>query len=440
MSTDNPAEALAWLDGHVNLETSGRRATPTLERITALVALLGSPQSDYPVIHVTGTNGKTSVTRLTAALLAGRGLSVGAYTSPHLERVNERLAWGGEAVSDEALAEVLQLVEAVEAHLPEPPSYFEVLTAAAYRYFADVAVEVAVVEVGLGGTWDATNVADGMVSVVTNVSVDHAEYLGPTRASIAGEKAGIVKPGATLVLGETDPDLRPLFLDRGAERVLVRDEDFAVTANRPAHAGRLLDVRTPEASYPGLYLPLHGAFQADNAACALVAAEAFFGAPLADDVVADTLAAARFPGRLEVVGHQPLVLLDGAHNAAGAEALQAALAEEFVPAPRTLVLGLLREKDPLPMLEALEATSAARVVVCAPPSPRAMDPAALARAALEAGVDPGNLEVAGSGAEALARAMAVTPPDGQVVVTGSLYLVGQVRALLSAEHGSRAER
>jgi dihydrofolate synthase/folylpolyglutamate synthase len=437
---ENPAEAFAWLDAHVNLETSGRRATPTLERITALVALLGSPQSDYPVVHVTGTNGKTSVTRMAAGLLQARGLSVGAYTSPHLERVNERLAWGGEAISDEDLAEVLRSVEAVEAHLPEPPSYFEILTAAAYRYFADVAVEAAVVEVGLGGTWDATNVADGTVAVVTNVSVDHTEYLGPTRASIAGEKAGIVKPGATLVLGETDPELRPLFLDRGAGRVLVRGEDFAVTANRPAHGGRVVDVRTPDATYPGLYLPLHGAFQADNAACALTAAEAFFGAPLAVDLVADTLAALRSPGRLEVMGHQPLVLLDGAHNVAGAGALQAALDEEFPPGPRTLVMGVLREKDPLPMLEALKAATAARVVVCSPPSPRALDTASLARAALEAGVDPTHLEVAGNGAEALARALAVTPPDGQVVVTGSLYLVGQIRALLTSDQARSPDR
>jgi dihydrofolate synthase/folylpolyglutamate synthase len=432
--TVNPAEAFAWLDSHVNLETSGRRATPTLERIAALVALLGSPQTDYPVIHVTGTNGKTSVARMAAGLLRTQGLSVGAYTSPHLERVNERIAWGGEAVSDEDLAEVLRLVEAVETYLDEPPSYFEILTAAAYRFFADVAVEAAVVEVGLGGTWDATNVADGVVAVVTNVSIDHTEYLGPTRESISTEKAGIVKPGATLVLGETDPKLRPIFLDRGADRVLVRDEDFAVTANRPAHAGRLVDLRTPEATYPGLYLPLHGAFQADNAVCALAAAETFLGASLADDLVADTMAATRSPGRLEVVGHQPLVLLDGAHNTAGARALQAALDEEFPDAPRTLVMGVLREKDPVTMLEALQASAAARVVVCSPPSPRALDTAALARAALDAGVDPANLEVAGTGAEALARALAATPGDGQIVVTGSLYLVGQIRALLAADH------
>ena len=423
-------ESLAWLDDHSNLELGGRHATPTLERISAMVELLGSPQRAYPLLHITGTNGKTSVTRMVARLLQFHGLSVGTYTSPHLERVNERLALEGEAVSDEALAEVLEHVAAIEPHLPEPPSYFEILTAAAYRFFADVAVVAAVVEVGLGGTWDATNVADGTVAVVTNVSVDHTEYLGPTRACIAAEKAGIVKPGATLVLGEPDPLLRHLFLDRGPGRVLVRDEDFVVIASRPAHDGRFFDLRTQRGEYRGVYLPLRGAFQADNAACAVASAEAFLDAPLKPEVVVEALAGVRSPGRLEVVGHHPLVLLDGAHNVAGAEALRAALAEEFPTTSRTLVVGLLQEKDPVGMLEALGAASAARVVVCSPPTPRAFEPGVLARAALRVGVAPTHLEVAASGAEAIARALAVTPPDGQVVVTGSLYLVGEARSAL----------
>jgi dihydrofolate synthase/folylpolyglutamate synthase len=423
-------DALAWLDAHSNLELAGRRATPTLERISAMVELLGSPHRAYPLLHITGTNGKTSVTRMVARLLQFHGLSVGAYTSPHLEQINERLTLESEAVSDEALAEVLELAAAIEPHLPEPPSYFEILTAAAYRFFADAAVEVAVVEVGLGGTWDATNVADGTVAVVTNVSLDHTEYLGPTRASIAAEKAGIVKPGATLVLGEPDPLLRHLFLEPGPGRVLVRDQDFGVIANRPAHDGQLVDLRTQRGEYRDLYLPLHGAFQADNAACAVAAAEAFLDTPLKPEAVVEAFAGVRSPGRLEVVGHQPLVLLDGAHNVAGAEALRAALAEEFPTTSRTLVVGLLREKDPVGMLEALGAATAARVVVCSPPTPRAFEPGALAGAALKVGVAPAHLEVAANAAEAIARALAVTPPDGQVVMTGSLYLVGEARSAL----------
>jgi len=426
-------DALAWLDTHTNLERGGALRRPTLDRMRPLVELLGSPQLDYEVVHVTGTNGKTTTTNMISHLLAHQGLSVGTYTSPHLEVVNERITWaqgpgGADLIPDAALAEVLSVVAGVEGHLPDPPSYFEILTAAAYRFFADAAVEVAVVEVGMGGTWDATNVADGCVAVVTNVSLDHTEYLGPTRAGIAAEKAGIVKPGATLVLGERDPTLEPLFLDRSPGRVLRLGEDFGASEIRLAHAGHLVDLRTPGRNYPGVYLPIHGAFQADNAALALAAAEALLDGALDPEVVAGAFASFRSAGRVEVVGHSPLVILDGAHNVAGAEALVAALAEDFLPAPRTLVVGLLREKDPALMLSALDAGSAARVIACPPPSPRALDPREVALAAQALGA--GQVEVAPSVTEAVRRAVEGTDPEGQVVVTGSLYVVGEARASL----------
>jgi dihydrofolate synthase/folylpolyglutamate synthase len=435
----NPVEARAWLDAHVNLESVGlptgadRRATaPTRARIEALTTLLGSPQLDFPAVHITGTNGKTSVARMAAALFVGSGLLTGTYTSPHLERVNERITWNTEPISDDALAELLTVMARVEQFVDDRPSYFEILTAAAFRWFADVAVQAAVIEVGVGGEWDATNVIDGDVAVVTNVSVDHVEYLGPTRESIAAEKAGIIKPGCTLVLGETDPALAPLFLDQGAERVIMRGGGFGVSTNVIAHGGRLVSLFTPEAQYDEIFLPLHGAHQADNAAAALTAAECFVGAPLPEDVVADAFAAVRSPGRLEVVGHHPLVLLDGAHNVAGAHALRQALAEEFVAAPRTLVVGLLREKEPHEMLEALDVNGAHRLVCCRPPSPRALDPARVADAAADLGVDPDRIDVTDLVAEAVARGLAVTEPDGQLVVTGSLYTVGEARRALVA--------
>lgn len=430
-------EARAWLDAHVNLESLGvpvdvprRSAHPTLERIEALMTLLGSPQLEYPAIHLTGTNGKTSATRLTTSLLVAQGLSVGSYTSPHLERVNERIGWDAQEIPEEALADLLALIAEIEPHLPAPPSYFEILTGAALRYFADVAVEIAVLEVGLGGSWDATNVVDARVAVVTNVSIDHVEYLGPTRVDIAQEKAGIVKPGATLVLGETSPDLVPIFEARGAGAIWQRNRDFGVSANELAHGGRLVSFFTPSGSFPDVFLSLHGAHQADNAAAALAAAEAFLGRPLERDAVTAVLGQARSPGRLEVVGHQPLVLLDGAHNVSGAHALGAALAEEFPSSPRTLVIGLLREKDPDEMLEAFGADRAARVICCRPPSPRARSAAEVARAAVGAGLDPDRVEVVDDVAEAVARAVAGTGPDEQVVVTGSLYVVGAARAAL----------
>src|SRR5205814_5905719 len=274
--------ALAYLDEHINLETdpSARAAAKRLDRVGRLVELMGEPQRAYPVVHLTGTNGKGSTARIMTSLFIAKGLSVGTYTSPHLERFNERIAWNGEPISDAAFVEIVDAVASIERVMDEAPTVFEILTAAAFRWFADIAVDAAVVEVGLGGRWDATNVADGQVAVVTNVSLDHAETIGPTLADIAGEKAGIVKPGSTLVLGETDPALVEIFRAAGASETWERGRDFACEHNRLAHGGRIFDVRTPGGSYEGLYLPVHGAHQGDNAALALTAAEAFFGAPL----------------------------------------------------------------------------------------------------------------------------------------------------------------
>jgi dihydrofolate synthase/folylpolyglutamate synthase len=434
----DPRDAVAWLDAHVNLETgvgvparggAGKRLL-AVDRQRPLMELLGSPQVEYPAVHLTGTNGKTSVARMTAALLEAAGLWVGTYTSPHLERVNERMAWNGEPVDDATLDELLVAVAAVEELLPDAPSYFEILTAAALRWFGDVAVDAAVVEVGLGGSGDATNVVDAAVAVVTNVSIDHVEYIGPTLDDIAIEKAGIVKPDSILVLGETDPALVPHFLARESQRVVRRDIDFGVRANRLAVGGRVLDLFTPQATYRDVFLDLHGVHQADNAALALTAAESFLGQPLDRELVTDAFAAVRAPGRLEVVGHQPLVLLDGVKNVAGAHALHAALAEEFADSPRTLVVGLMREKEPHEMLDALGVLDAARLVCCRPQSPRGQDPEVVAEAAHDLGVDRARLDVIDDVNEAVTFAVGVTPPHGQVVITGSLYVVSPARALL----------
>ncbi|MFM8302888.1 MAG: bifunctional folylpolyglutamate synthase/dihydrofolate synthase [Actinomycetota bacterium] len=437
---EHPAEAFAWLDAHVNLESLGvplgldRRAVqPTLARMEALAALLGSPQLEYGVIHLTGTNGKTSVARIASALLVEAGMSTGTYTSPHLERVNERMSWEGVAIPDAVLADRLAQVALIEPHLPDVPSYFEILTGAALTWFADVAVEVAVVEVGLGGTWDATNVVDGDVAVVTNVSIDHVDYLGSTREAIAADKAGIVKPGSILVLGETDPALVGLFTAREPSRVLLRERDFGVTRSRIAHGGRVIDLFTPRGRYDEVFVSLHGAHQADNAAIAVAAVETFADAPLSEDMVGEVLGRVRSPGRLEVVGHEPLVVLDGAHNVAGAQAFARAMADEFPTADRTLVVGILREKDPTEMLEALGARSAARLVCCAPPSARARDPLELADAARRLGIEPSRIDVVHDAADAVDHAVAETPADGQIVVTGSLYVVGAARVALGVD-------
>jgi len=436
--TVDPRHARAWLDAHVNLETGvgvparggvGKRLL-AVERERPLMELLGSPQLEEPVVHVTGTNGKTSVARMTSTLLQAAGLSVGTYTSPHLARVNERIVRNGEPIGDDELDELLATVAAVEELLPDAPSYFEILTAAALRWFGDVAVDVAVVEVGLGGTGDATNVVRGDVAVVTNVSLDHVEYIGPTLEDIAAEKAGIVEPGAALVLGETDPTLVPYFLRREPGSVAVRDVDFGVRANRLAVGGRLLDLYTPSSNYDDVFLGLHGAHQADNAALALTAAESFLGRALDADLVADAFRAVETPGRLEVVGHQPLVLLDGVKNVAGAHALRVALAEEFADSPRTLVVGLMREKAPHEMLDALGAIDAARIICCRPDSPRGHDPVVVADAAYDLGVDRERVEVVADVRAAVRLAVDSTSPEWQIVITGSLYVVSPARAVL----------
>ena len=427
----------AWLDAHVNLETgvgvpapTRERGAPTLERISTLLQYLGSPQLEYPCIHLTGTNGKTTATRMIAELLSTVGYSVGAYTSPHLQTVNERIVRNDEPITDEELDEQLRVVALVEKELEIDPSYFEVVTGAALRWFADVAVDVAVVEVGLGGTWDATNVIDADIAVVTNVSIDHVQYLGDTSEQIATEKAGIVKKGSTLVLGETDPDLVPLFADRGAALVLQRDVDFGVRANVPAIGGRMVELYTSGARYPDLFVPLYGSHQGDNAAIALAAAESFVGSPLDADAVYDAFTRVRSPGRLEIVGRHPLVLLDGAHNVAGAQALRSALEEEFAPAARTLVMGLLREKDPREMLTALGLDDVAQLVCARPPNPRALAPEVIAEAAVELGFPAAHIEVVETVAEAVSSALLTTPADGEIVITGSLYFVGAARGIL----------
>lgn len=430
-------EALAWLDRHVNLEaieagTAGSHGLPSRERISALADAMGSPQSAYPVVHVTGTNGKGSTTRMISSLLAAVGVRAGAYTSPHLEAVNERIAIADEPISDEDLAAQLASLAELERFLGVQATWFELVTAAALRYFADEAVEAAVLEVGLGGRYDATNVADAGVAVVTNVELDHTELLGETRLLIAGEKAGIVKGGAVLVLGEEDEEVAAVFEEEaarvGASAVWRRGEDFAAENGRVALGGRVVDLHTPAGRYEDVFLPVRGAHQADNAAAALAAAQAFVGDVLSDEVVREGFASVRVPGRLEVVSRRPLVVLDGAHNAAGVAAVGSALGEDFAAAgPVTVVFGCLRSHDPLALLAALPRERVARVVTCTPPSPRGRDGETVAEAARAAGYEAVS---AGEVPDAVEAALAAVGEEELVLVTGSLYVVGAARAHL----------
>lgn len=435
----NLRDALAWLDRHINLEANAGRPTgASLDRMREIARILGDPQTAFPSIHLTGTNGKGSTARIATALLGASGLTVGTYTSPHLERINERMSRNLEPIPDDELAAAFTAVAAIEPLLDGPPSHFEILTAAAFHWFADVAVDAAVLEVGLLGRWDCTNIVDAPVAVLTRVAADHTDRSEGWRRKIADEKVGIVKPGSTFVLGETDPDLRDIFEAAPAAETWLRDRDFGVATNRVAVGGRLLDLRTPGASYDDVFLPLHGAHQGDNAACALAAVEAFFGRPLDAEVVTEAFSQVTVPGRLEPVAHSPSVLLDAAHNPDGAEALTAALAESFtVVGSRYLVVGLLAQQDPEEMLAALDVTGFDLVVTCTPPSPRgrpAADVAALVATmgiAVEAVPDP---------IQAVARAVSLADEEDLVVVAGSIYVIGQVRAAYTRQAAELVRR
>jgi len=427
-------EMVAWLDSHTDYELSmpTRVGAPTLDRIRAWCRLLGDPERSCPVIHITGTNGKGSTAKIVTELLMADGLRVGTYTSPNLARVNERLARDGEPIDDDELAEVLGSLAALEPLLSERTTRFELLTAAAFRWFADSPVDVAVIEVGLGGRWDATNVVEPDVAVITNVSYDHVEILGPTLLDIAGEKAGIIKPGCRVVVGETDPELLGVFTSAaekcGAVETWVRGVEFDCADNQVAVGGRLLDLRTPGGRYPEVFLSLHGAYQGDNAACALAAAEAFFGAPLAPEVVEHALGSVSVPGRMEIVGRAPVIVLDGAHNVAGAQALAQALVAELAPASDTVALiGMLQGRDPSAMLEALRPAGVSTVVACTAPSPRALPAASIAEAARALGL---RALAADTVLDGLVLARSRVSPTGTLIVTGSLYVVADARSIL----------
>ncbi len=423
------ADALAYLETHSNYDTTGRITSPTLDRMRSLMAAMGEPQLAHPVIHVTGTNGKGSTTQMISRLLMAHGLSVGTYTSPHLERLNERISRNCEPISDDEFAEQVAAVADLEGLTGVRPSYFEAVTAAAFRWFADIAVDVAVVEVGLLGRWDATNVCESQVAVVTNIGVDHTEYAGPTTLHIATEKAGIVKPGSAVVIGETDPRLAHAFVEVGGASHFLRGPDFDVVENQLALGGRLLDLRTPTTLYPDVFLPLHGRHQGDNASAALTAVEAFFAAPLPGDLVAEGFADVVMPGRFEVLGHQPLVIIDGAHNPAGADTCAAVFFDDFDPAGRRiLVVGCLQGRDPHEMLSALRADEFDVVLTCTAPSSRGMEAAELTAAARALGCD--QVVELRTVEQAIDRALALADPDDAILVTGSLYIVGGARPYL----------
>ena len=420
------------------------KMVPDLDRISMLCDLLGSPNRAYPAIHLTGTNGKSSTARMVDALLQGFGLRPGRYTSPHLDSVTERIVVDGQPISEErfveAWDELAPYVALVDERSPVPVTFFEVLTAMAFSVFADAPVDVAVLEVGLGGAWDATNVVEAGTAVVLPVGLDHVPLLGTTLAEIAAEKAGIIYPGATVVLAQQQPEAAEVLLRRCVEvgaTVAREGLEFGVVSRTTAVGGQLLSLQGLSGRYDDVYLPLHGAHQASNAAAALAAVEAFLGGGdkgmLDPDLVREGFARTSSPGRLEVVRTSPTVLLDAAHNAPGMAATVTALTDAFAFTHLVGVVAVLGDKDALAMLEVLE-PAVAQLVVTQNGSPRAMPVDHLADLARDVfGED--RVQVEDSLDDALSTAVGLADAESQyggagVLVTGSVVTVGEARTLL----------
>lgn len=423
--------SMAYLEGLTGYEQTGRLERPTLERMARLVDAMGSPQRAYPVIHLTGTNGKGSTAAMTASLLRGQGLRVGTRTSPHVTRLAERVAGDGEPVDGEPvagedLARAVSQARQAAARAGVTPSWFEAVTAAGLWLLAQAGIDVAVIEAGMLGRWDATNVADGTVAVVTNVQLDHTDMAGPTRAAIAAEKAGIVKPGATLVLGERDPGLRAIFEARRPARILAAGQEMTWRNRRLTPAGSLVDLVNPWGIRAAMAVGMIGAHQCDNALLALTAAEAFTGAPIPAASVTAALSSTHVPGRLEIVGAGPVVALDGAHNPAGAAALRRAIEENFGSlTPRILLCGTLVGRDPAEFLDQVGVRSSDLVLTTEPVSPRAMPADVLAREARSFGVPAKPVP---RPAQALSAAVTAAGRSGMVAAAGSLHLIAPLRA------------
>ena len=452
-------EALALVDAELNARAPETQIAPSLERIQALMDLLGNPEKSFQVIHVAGTNGKSSTSRMIDSLLRAFHRRVGLVTSPHLQLVTERIGIDGRPIHPRDFVriwgEIKPYVEMVDARSDIPMSKFEVLVAISYAAFADAPVDVAVVEVGLGGTWDATNVVNAEVSVIMPVGLDHTDYLGDTLAEIAGEKAGIIKarehddddvlaPRENIaIIAEQEPEAMSVILQRTVEvgaGVARSGSEFAVLESRIAVGGQQLNIQGLGGLYEDVFLPLHGEHQAKNAGVALAAVEAFFGAsagkPLDAATVRNGFAQVISPGRLERVRTSPTTFVDACHNPHGARALGAALDRDFDFARLVGVISIFEDKDALGILEALE-PYLTEVVITQNSSPRARDAYELAELARDifgeerVYVAP---DLPGAYAQAVELAEDAEVQSGSgIVITGSVVTAGDARAMFGKD-------
>jgi len=427
------------------LERQGERwVQPRVERTRRVLELLDDPQRTYRVVHVTGTNGKTSTSRIIESLVRAHGLRTGLFTSPHLERFTERVMIDGAPIADAAIADAWDEIEPIvglvdvelEAAGDAPLTFFELLTVLAFVAFADAPVDVAVIEVGMGGSWDSTNTADGDVAVIAPIDLDHADRLGETIAEIAAVKAGIIKDGAAVVSARQDAAAEAVLRAAAAEKgatIAFEGADFALTEGRLAVGGQQISVRGLAGRYDE-YLPLYGEHQGFNAALAIAAVESLVGGaaqPIAGDVLAEGLAQATSPGRLQLVGVNPTVLVDAAHNPHGARALVTALQGSFDFDEWGVVLGILADKDAAGIVAAL-APVATHVFATAPASDRANDADRIADLA-ELSELPVTVHADVADAAEAAREWAAASARRAVVVAGSVVLAGEALAIAAAE-------
>lgn len=412
-------------------------------RVRALCDLLGNPEQSCPVILLTGTNGKGSTAIMIEALLRAMNLRTGRFSSPHLVSLTERIAVDGEPISDEAfddvVAQLSPMVKLVDDQRIDgiAMTFFEVMTAVAYAAFADAPVDVAIVEVGMGGEWDATNIVDAEVAVVGPVDLDHTALLGSTVGEIAAEKAGIIKAGSKAVLAAQQPDAGGVLLARcvevGAE-VLREGVEFGLIDRKLAVGGQLLRLETADGPLADIFLPLYGEHMAHNAALALAAAEAFLGGrALPPDAVAEGFASVTAPARLELIRTSPSVLIDTCHNPHGARATVAALEEAFAFEPLIGVVAMMADKDVRGVCEVFSSAMTSVVCTTISGSPRAMAADDLAAEAADV-FGPDRVQVASDMASAIEAAVALADQSGPgagVLIAGSVYAAGEARALLA---------
>jgi dihydrofolate synthase/folylpolyglutamate synthase len=440
-------ERLAAIENALLARWPETRIQPSLDRISLLCDALGSPQLSYPTIHIGGTNGKTSTTRFIDSLLFAHGLRTGRFTSPHLEDFRERICINGEMIGAEELIfnynDIAAYFDFVDSKLPNPISFFEAVTGLALAAFSEHPVDVGIFEVGMGGQWDATNIIQPTVTVITPIGMDHMEYLGNTIEEIAETKAGILKEGAFAVFTNQEPEVAKILLARAAELgvdVAREGIEYEVMSRQMAVGGQLLTIRGTKDVYSDIFLPLHGKHQAANAAAALVAAEAFFGDQHLDlDAVKSGFAAATSPGRFEIVRRDPTVILDAAHNPHGARTLANTLQEEFTFGRVIAVVGVFADKDAAGIFNEIKDVIDG-VIVTQSSSPRALPADQLAKVA-RAFIDNDRIFVEPDLKVAIEKAIA----DGShpledetvgVLITGSVITVGEARAILKELKGN----